>query len=105
MCHFQLRQSSKTQKKFYPQKYHRIIEWIEDLYKTWVFILKLWAIESYPRLERKWLQYMVNFCNSEFENRLVSPETREQRKELYDIFSNIFSKEKEMELWEIENPF
>ena len=94
-----------TIKKFYPQKYHRIIEWIEDLYKTWVFILKLWAIESYPRLERKWLQYMVNFCNSEFENRLVSPETREQRKELYDIFSNIFSKEKETELWEIENPF
>ena len=41
---------------------------------------------------------MVNFCNSEFENRLVSPETREQRKELYDIFSNIFSKEKETEL-------
>jgi predicted ATPase len=94
-----------TIKKFYPQKYRRIIEWIEDLYKTWVFILKLWAIESYPRLERKWLQYMVNFCNSEFENRLVSPETREQRKELYDIFSNIFSKEKETELWEIENPF
>lgn len=94
-----------TIKKFYPQKYRRIIEWIEDLYKTWVFILKLWAIESYPRLERKWLQYMVNFCNSEFKNRLVSPETREQRKELYDIFSNIFSKEKETELWEIENPF
>ena len=92
-------------KKFYPQKYHRIIQWIEDLYKDDVYILKLWAIESYPRLERKWLQYMVNFCNLEFEHRLVSPDTREQRKELHDIFSSIFSKEKENETLQIENPF
>lgn len=92
-------------KKFYPQKYIRIIQWIENLYKDNVYILKLWAIESYPRLERKWLQYMVNFCNYEFEHRLINPETREQRKELYDIFSSIFSKEKETGLWEIENPF
>jgi hypothetical protein len=36
---------------------------------------------------------MVNFCNSEFEQRLVSPETKDQRKELYDIFSSVFSRE------------
>ena len=92
-------------KKFYPQKYRRIIEWIEDLYKDNVYILKLWAIESYPRLERKWLQYMVNFCNFEFENWLVSPETNEQRKELFDIFSSVFSKERQEEQWQIDNPF
>lgn len=92
-------------KKFYPQKYHRIIQWIEDLYKDNVYILKLWAIESYPRLERKWLQYMVNFCNYEFQDWLVSPETNEQRKELYDIFGSIFSKEKQDEEWYMENPF
>jgi hypothetical protein len=36
---------------------------------------------------------------------LVSPEANEQRKELYDIFSSIFSKEKQDEEWYIENPF
>ena len=92
-------------KKFYPQKYHRIIQWIDELYNDNVYILKLWAIESYPRLERKWLQYMVNFCNSEFEQRLVSPETKDQRKELYDIFSSVFSREIQDEQWKIENPF
>ena len=92
-------------KKFYPQKYRRIIEWIEDLYKDNVYILKLWAIESYPRLERKWLQHMVNFCNFEFHDWLINPETNEQRKELIDIFSSIFSKEKREDLWQIENPF
>ena len=92
-------------KKFYPQKYQRIIQWIENLYKDNVYILKLWAIESYPRLERKGLQYMVNFCNFEFNRWLVSPDTSEQRKELYDIFNSIFSREKGDELWEIENPF
>jgi hypothetical protein len=40
---------------------------------------------------------MVNFCNFEFENWLVSPETNEQRKELYDIFGSIFSKERQEE--------
>ena len=94
-----------TIKKFYPQKYHKIIEWIEDLYKDNVYILKLWAIESYPRLEKKWLQYMVNFCNYEFKHRLINPETKEQRKELFDIFSHIFSKEKPEELSKIANPF
>ena len=92
-------------KKFYPQKYRRIIEWIEDLYKDNVYILKLWAIETYPRLERKWLQQMVNFCNFEFHDWLINPETNEQRKELIDIFSSIFSKEKREDLWQIENPF
>ena len=92
-------------RKFYPQKYRRIIEWIEDLYKDNVYILKLWAIESYPRLERKWLQYMVNFCNFEFQDWLVSPETSEQRKELLDIFGSIFSKERKEEQWDINNPF
>jgi len=94
-----------TIRKFYPQKYHRIIQWIEDLYRENVYILKLWAIESYPRLERKWLQYMVNFCNAEFEYWLVNPDTQEQRKELYDIFWSIFSKEKQEEQSIIENPF
>ena len=92
-------------KKFYPQKFRRIIEWIEDLYKDNVYILKLWAIESYPCLERKWLQYMVNFCNFDFRNRLVSQKTKEQREELFDIFSSIFSKKKKDEQWETENPF
>ena len=94
-----------TIRKFYPQKYHRIIQWIEDLYRENVYILKLWAIESYPCLERKWLQYMVNFCNAEFEYWLVNPDTQEQRKELYDIFWSIFSKEKQEEQSIIENPF
>ena len=94
-----------TIKKFYPQKYHRIIQWIEDLYRDGIYILKLWAIESYPCLERKWLQYMVNFCNYEFTHWLVNPEVNDQRKELFDIFSSIFSKEKQEEQWQIENPF
>ena len=94
-----------TIKKFYPQKYHRIIEWIEDLYRDNVYILKLWAIESYPCLERKWLQYMVNFCSLEFTHRLIDPNTNEQRKELYDIFWSIFSKEKNIENAGFENPF
>jgi hypothetical protein len=34
-------------KKYYPQKYRRIIEGIESLYDDNVFILKLGAIESY----------------------------------------------------------
>ena len=94
-----------TIKKFYPQKYQRIIQWIEGLYKENVYILKLWAIESYPCLERKWLQYMVNFCSGEFEHWLVNPETAEQRKELYDIFSSVFAKEKLEDWSNIENPF
>lgn len=94
-----------TIKKFYPQKYKRIIEWIEDLYRDNVYILKLWAIESYPCLERKWLQYMVNFCNFEFNHWLVNPETSEQRKELFDIFGSIFSKEKNEDYGGMENPF
>lgn len=48
---------------------------------------------------------MVNFCNYEFESRLTSPNTREQRNELYDIFSSIFSKEKQEKETQIENPF
>jgi hypothetical protein len=94
-----------TIKKYYPQKYQRIIDWIENLYKDNVYILKLWAIESYPCLERKGLQYMVNFCNSEFNYRLINPNTNEQRKELFDIFWHIFSKEKKLEDDNIENPF
>ena len=70
-----------------------------------MYILKLWAIESYPRLERKWLQYMVNFCNYDFEHRLVNPDTNEQRKELFDIFWNIFAKEKQEDRSKTENPF
>jgi len=94
-----------TIKKFYPQKYSRIIQWIENLYKDNVYILKLWAIESYPCLERKWLQYMVNFCNFEFEHRLINPDTNEQRKELFNIFGSIFSKEKQENDAEFVNPF
>ena len=94
-----------TIKKFYPQKYKRIIEWIEDLYRENVYILKLWAIESYPCLERKWLQYMVNFCNLDFEHWLVNPRTQAQRTELFDIFWSIFNKiEKQKEI-EQYNPF
>ena len=92
-------------KKFYPQKYQRIIQWIESLYKDNVYILKLWAIESYPCLERKWLQYMVNFCSNDFEHWLVDPDKSDQRKELFDIFWSIFKKEKSEELYGIENPF
>ena len=40
---------------------------------------------------------MVNFCNFEFQDWLVSPETSEQRKELLDIFGSIFSKERKEE--------
>ena len=94
-----------TIKKFYPQKYHRIIEGIENLYKEHVYILKLWAIESYPCLERKWLQYMVNFCNYDFESRLKDQRTRDQRKELSDIFGSIFKKEKNDQDLYIDNPF
>lgn len=94
-----------TIKKFYPQKYRKIIQWIEDLYKENVYILKLWAIESYPRLDRKWLQYMVNFCSLDFSHWLIDPNTNDQRKELYDIFSSIFSKSDIDEQNQIENPF
>lgn len=94
-----------TIKKFYPQKYQRIIQWIEWLYKEGVYILKLWAIESYPCLERKWLQYMVNFCSADFGHWLVDPNTVDQRKELYDIFWSIFSKEEQDDIYDIDNPF
>jgi hypothetical protein len=40
---------------------------------------------------------MVNFCNYEFTHWLVNPEVNDQRKELFDIFSSIFSKEKQEE--------
>jgi hypothetical protein len=36
---------------------------------------------------------------------LISPETNEQRKELIDIFSSIFSKEKGEDQWQMDNPF
>jgi hypothetical protein len=48
---------------------------------------------------------MVNFCNLDFNHRLVNPETNEQRKELYDIFGSIFSKEKTDNESLIKNPF
>ena len=79
-----------TIKKFYPQKYKRIIEWIEDLYSDNIFILKLWAIESYPCLEKKGLQFMINFTNNQFENRLKNHKFNPQKKELIDIFTHIF---------------
>lgn len=94
-----------TIKKFYPQKYRRIIEWIESLYNENIYILKLWAIESYPRLERKWLQYVVNFCNFDFESWLIDPNTNDQRKELYEIFWSIFSKEYSEYIDQADNPF
>jgi len=35
----------------------------------------------------------------------VNPETSEQRKELFDIFGSIFSKEKNEDYGGVENPF
>jgi hypothetical protein len=64
------------------------------LYNENVFILKLGAIESYPGLERKGLQSMVNFANYDFANWLVSPKFKQQRKELEEIFGRIFGKTK-----------
>jgi hypothetical protein len=81
-------------KKYYPQKFKRVINGIQNLYKQQIYILKLGAIESYPGLERKGLQYMVSFCNYEFNERLDNPKYQQQRKELEDIFSHIFSKKK-----------
>ena len=48
---------------------------------------------------------MVNFCNYEFENRLINPDTNEQRKELFDIFGSIFSKERQEDEFQTKNPF
>jgi hypothetical protein len=48
---------------------------------------------------------MVNFCNFEFNYWLVNPETSEQRKELFDIFGSIFSREKNEDFVGMENPF
>ena len=48
---------------------------------------------------------MVNFCNFEFEHRLINPDTNEQRKELFNIFGSIFSKEKQENDAEFVNPF
>jgi hypothetical protein len=79
-------------KKYYPQKFKKIIEGIEDLYNEDIFILKLGAIESYPGLERKGLQYMVNFANYEFFNWLADQKFLPQRKELEEIFGCIFEK-------------
>jgi len=79
-------------KKYYPQKYKRILKGIENLYDQNVFILKLWAIESYPALERKGLQQMVNFANHDFESRLKNPKFLIPRKELETIFEKIFGK-------------
>ena len=77
-------------KKYYPQKYKKIIEGIEALYDENVFILKLGAIESYPGLERKGLQQMVNFANYDFARWLLDSKFRLQRKELDEIFGKIF---------------
>jgi hypothetical protein len=52
----------------------------------------LGAIESYPGLERKGLQYMVNFANYEFTNWLVNAKFAPQRKELEEIFGCTFGK-------------
>jgi hypothetical protein len=82
-------------KKYYPQKFKKIIEGIEELYNENIFILKLGAIESYPGLERKGLQSMVNFANYDFANRLISPKFKQQRKELEEIFFHIFNKQEE----------
>jgi len=79
-------------KKYYPQKFRKIIEGIEALYDEDIFILKLGAIESYPGLDRKGLQQMVNFANYDFERRLVNPKFSPQRKELTEIFRKIFGK-------------
>ncbi len=81
-----------TIKKYYPQKYKKILEGIEDLYSENIFILKLGAIESYPCLDKKGLQYMINFTNNEFKNRLKNGKFIAQRRELIDIFSHIFHK-------------
>ena len=48
---------------------------------------------------------MVNFCSGEFDHWLIDPDTAEQRKELYDIFSSVFAKEKLEDWSNIENPF
>ena len=79
-----------TIKKYYPQKYKRIVEGIEDLYSDNIFILKLGAIESYPCLEKKGLQFMINFINKDFKNWLKHNKFQPQRKELIQIFSHIF---------------
>jgi hypothetical protein len=62
------------------------------LYNDDIFILKLGAIESYPGLERKGLQFMVNFANYEFNDWLINTKYAPQRKELEEIFSCIFEK-------------
>jgi hypothetical protein len=62
------------------------------LYNDNIFILKLGAIESYPGLERKGLQQMVNFAYYDFDNRAKSPKFKIQRKELEEIFGRIFEK-------------
>ncbi len=79
-------------KKYNPKKYHQILNSIEKLYNQNVFILKLGAIESYPGLETKWLQYMVNFANNDFNKRLENPKFLSQRQELEEIFKHIFEK-------------
>jgi hypothetical protein len=60
------------------------------LYSDNIFILKLGAIESYPCLEKKGLQFMINFINKDFKNWLKHNKFQPQRKELIQIFSHIF---------------
>ncbi|GHW02393.1 hypothetical protein AGMMS50249_1790 [candidate division SR1 bacterium] len=77
-------------KRYYPNRYRQVLKDIDRLYENNVFILKLGAIESYPGLERKGLQFMVHFANYEFANWLISPKYQVQRDELETIFRHIF---------------
>ena len=79
-------------KKYNPKKYYEILKSIEQLYPEHIFILKAGTIESYPWLEKKGLQYMVNFANYEFNQRLENPKFLPQRQELQEIFWWIFGK-------------
>lgn len=79
-----------TIKKLFPEKYKYITDSIEKLYANNTFIFQKWDLESYLGLEYKWLDRVVDFCETYFQNRLHDANFDEERQELENMFSIIF---------------
>ncbi len=79
-----------TLRNLFPQKYRYIIANIDELYKKNVFILKKWDIETYLWMWDKWLDKIVRFCHTRFDQWIEDKRFDSCRDEFNLIFSDIF---------------
>lgn len=77
-------------KKDYPHRYKYITSKIKSFYEKWIFIMQSWDLETYLKLDRKWLEPTINFCNYDFYYRLHDKNTEWFRKEFEKIVKKIF---------------